>query len=555
MRHRPCGLAATLAFVLAAPVIAGAALPPVQDPKTDRAVEEALARPLSPGAVARLVLYGNRPAVIERLTQALAHEEPEVRAVAARVAFATRHRGLADALVKALAVESNPLAGAEIVRALTLIQGRAADDLLFAAFDRLDPRAASAWMEVVERTRPTDFLPRLTTLPGKAPIGAALATYAATHGDDVARAFEALPPDSPLESIFLSMMGESRYRPAALPWPVLAAGITAGGAPRRVVVFDLLRRQSIKQPLAPEAGPALSALAERVTPADDAWLAIAFELARRTAGGAQRPLAEVIAALPTSKLPFRPWSDALLRTLSPDEEAALRATMGVALAPRESWEDPAKATVHGVVPGSQESVTRMVRPLTPSVLADILKLAGCKPRVDQVVAMNVSYRPTGQVRQVSAPANLGFSSDDCNDAARLLAILDVATGHVLVAAERTDLVLVGLRPNDVVCKRASTARAGAPALVSEGIRPPRKIRNTSPVYPVSLQQQRVQGMVIIQAAIAATGCVAEAEIVQSAHVGFNVSALLAVSDWLYEPTQVDGVDVPVIMMVIVNFTL
>ena len=544
-----------VAAVLLALLGTGARAAGTQDGKADSELAKALARPLSPGSVAILVLHADNPAAAARLTEALAHEQPEVRAVAARVAFAIRHRGLVPALVKALVVEQNSLAGAEIVRALALILGRTADDALFENFERFDSRAPAAWLEVVERARPIDLLPRLDKLPASAPIGAAMATYAAAHANEVAQACATMASGSPVEQIYVSMIGAAFERKDPLPWPVLAAGINAGGAPRRAVVHDLLWRRG--QGIPPDAEAGLVELTGRVTIADDPWLVVALELSRRgrPAEGPPRPIGEAIAALsPTVSPKF--GGGPFLHTLTAEEEGALRKAPGTWLAPRAEWTNPTSPrTVAVSAAGAGGSVSRLVRPLTPGVLADILTLTGCKPRADQVVAIDVSYRPTGQVRNVSQPVGLGFSNKDCNDAARLLAILDTATGHEPVAAERTDLVLVGLRPEDIDCKRASTNRSGTPAVVGAGVQPPRKIRQVNPEYPPGLQQQGKQGVVILRAIISTEGCVAEAEVFQSAHLGFNAAALIAVSGWRYTPTIVDGVEVPVIMTVTVNFTL
>jgi hypothetical protein len=100
--------------------------------------EAALAQPLSPGAVALLAPYANHPTVIAR---ALIDGRPEVRAVAARLAFATGQRTLAETVVTALEAEQDPRVGAEIVRALAL-QPRVRHSRLSRPPERVETAAA-----------------------------------------------------------------------------------------------------------------------------------------------------------------------------------------------------------------------------------------------------------------------------------------------------------------------------------------------------------------------------------------------------------------------------
>lgn len=66
---------------------------------------------------------------------------------------------------------------------------------------------------------------------------------------------------------------------------------------------------------------------------------------------------------------------------------------------------------------------------------------------------------------------------------------------------------------------------------------------------------RISGIVILQAAITATGCVDGAEVLRSVELPLDLAALKSVSGWRFDPTLLDGKPVPVIMIVTVNFTL
>jgi periplasmic protein TonB len=76
----------------------------------------------------------------------------------------------------------------------------------------------------------------------------------------------------------------------------------------------------------------------------------------------------------------------------------------------------------------------------------------------------------------------------------------------------------------------------------------------NPVYPPIAQSARVQGVVIVEAIIGPDGRVTEAKVLRSIPL-LDAAALDAVKQWVYTPTLLNGVPVPVIMTVTVNFTL
>jgi periplasmic protein TonB len=87
-----------------------------------------------------------------------------------------------------------------------------------------------------------------------------------------------------------------------------------------------------------------------------------------------------------------------------------------------------------------------------------------------------------------------------------------------------------------------------------GVRTPVKTRHLDPVYPPIAQAARVQGIVILEATISEDGQVTNARILRSVPL-LDQAALDAVRQWQFTPTLLNGVPVPVIMTVTVNFTL
>jgi protein TonB len=98
------------------------------------------------------------------------------------------------------------------------------------------------------------------------------------------------------------------------------------------------------------------------------------------------------------------------------------------------------------------------------------------------------------------------------------------------------------------------ASGAAPLRIGGAIRQPTQIRRVEPVYPPIAQSARVQGVVILEVLIDETGRVADARILRSIPL-LDQAAIDAVRQWEYTPTLLNGVAMPVIMTVTVQFTL
>ena len=101
---------------------------------------------------------------------------------------------------------------------------------------------------------------------------------------------------------------------------------------------------------------------------------------------------------------------------------------------------------------------------------------------------------------------------------------------------------------------SSSLDATGAVRVGGNIKPPTKITDVRPVYPPDAMAAGVSGMVIIEARIGKDGTVEEAWVLRSIPM-LDQAALDAVRQWRFTPTLMNGVPVPVIMTVTVNFTL
>lgn len=93
-----------------------------------------------------------------------------------------------------------------------------------------------------------------------------------------------------------------------------------------------------------------------------------------------------------------------------------------------------------------------------------------------------------------------------------------------------------------------------PVRVGGNIKPPTKTKDAPPKYPDIAKQARVQGIVILEAIIDPNGNVTNVRVLRSIPL-LDQSAIDAVKQWKYEPTMLNGVPVPIVMTVTVNFAL
>jgi protein TonB len=90
--------------------------------------------------------------------------------------------------------------------------------------------------------------------------------------------------------------------------------------------------------------------------------------------------------------------------------------------------------------------------------------------------------------------------------------------------------------------------------VGGNIKEPKKLKTIDPAYPAIAKQARVQGIVILECTIDPQGRVRDVKVLRGIPL-LDQSAIEAVKQWVYTPTLLNGVPVPVIMTVTVNFKL
>jgi TonB family protein len=126
---------------------------------------------------------------------------------------------------------------------------------------------------------------------------------------------------------------------------------------------------------------------------------------------------------------------------------------------------------------------------------------------------------------------------------------DKASADAVAGKEKADAAAAQERADAAAREKARMAavRPGG------RIMPPKKIKDVPPVYPALAQSAHVSGAVTIEATIGTDGKVVDAKVVRSIPL-LDQAALDAVRQWEYLPTMLNGVPVPVLVTVTVNFT-
>lgn len=168
-------------------------------------------------------------------------------------------------------------------------------------------------------------------------------------------------------------------------------------------------------------------------------------------------------------------------------------------------------------------------------------------------------RPLASADLVNAsPASIhlemGNLPRECESALAALARLSLPDPEAEVAEGEKQWVIVPIYKEYIACAAEVPQEARTPINAGR-VEQPRKIRDVRPGHPLTVQQNRIQGVVILEAIVTPSGCVNSVEVLRSAHPLLDFEAVKAVAGWRYTPTLLDGQPVPVIMTVTVNFTL
>lgn len=247
-----------------------------------------------------------------------------------------------------------------------------------------------------------------------------------------------------------------------------------------------------------------------------------------------------------------------LRGLSPAERGRLLEAVGVEKEARESFKmalDRAGVQTPGVVaPAAEARVLRTLDGFPSEFVRAVIQESGCRGAERAFDGVDATYGPGGRATSVD-PVRSASSAPGCAEAAHILGASSLASG-----GRSRVLAILPERPEFLACLAESPGKT-APALPRPSvsgpadITEPRKIRNVTPNYPKGALEKGVSGMVILDASIAPSGCVASIAVLKGLGLLMDLEAIEAVSGWRYAPALLNGAPTRVTMTVTVNFRL
>lgn len=159
-----------------------------------------------------------------------------------------------------------------------------------------------------------------------------------------------------------------------------------------------------------------------------------------------------------------------------------------------------------------------------------------KPAPTKAMAVNPHVAP------LEAPPTIGVENG-------------IVVDQELVQTTGVDNLVEGLGRTGVVVDQPPVMTASPePVRAGGAIKPPTRIKDAQPIYPVLARSAKKEGVVIIEAIIGVDGKVEDARIIRSIPL-LDQAALDAVNAWEYTPTLLNGRPTPVIMTVTVHFKL
>jgi TonB family protein len=198
----------------------------------------------------------------------------------------------------------------------------------------------------------------------------------------------------------------------------------------------------------------------------------------------------------------------------------------------------------------------LVREVSPSYTSE-----GLRARLQGVVALDVIIEADGSVSDVQVADSLDrtFGLDQRAIEAAKLWRFEPARFNGQPVRVRVRLELeFRLRPQGDERQTArSDFEAGASLATAPGVRAPIVKRSVQPSYTAAAMEQKIQGVVSLDVVVMPDGRVDRVRVVRSlnAEAGLDDAAVAAARRWVFEPGTLNGVPVPVIVRIELEFRL
>jgi hypothetical protein len=496
------------------------------------------------------------PSALETWRGALAAARPEVRAAAGRVAHVSNATALLPDLLTALAVETDRAAAAEMARALASLGDSSVDGALLDVARRLGGDMPLLVGDSLGRTRGPGALAHLKAFreldgPG---WGRRALVRAATRGGRealMAAATAALREQDPLAWEELLALSRGHLDPG-----LVVASLTAPSSRLRAATYwHLARARAEGQVMPPAVEEALRAAPEASGQASDLDARFGMELLGRTLGRAPREDLEWLAEVRRGEAFFPRGVTQLLRDrFTPGER---RET--------EKWllgSGSVEEEVNVIASGARERPDprpelglRIADAFPPGYATGLLDATGCRPpHGEWVVEVEAEFVRSGRLRRIGLPSE---APKGCAEAVRVLALSSLApVGDVEIDASPS-ILLVPLSRERLACMEAESPAGPAAALhdplprARERVKEPRKTKDVKPRYS-DAGLAGIVGEVEVEGTVGRTGCLRDMRKVRGSTL-LAREQMVAMAQWIYTPTRIDGRPVPTSVSVRARF--
>lgn len=561
--NRGMGMAtATRARAFARSVIVACVLGLLSGPgrATGAPLDEFLAAPISPGSIGLLAAFRGDPRIPARLAEALTHAAPEVRRAAARVITVSGLTQLTDDARRALTRERDAETAVELMRAVVFNSTRERDAELIGVATPLGSAVTRRLAHILAWARGADALRHIEEL--------ARSEGGRYDTDFVETATRGGPALSRLASRAIADRNTELWRAAiaAVQWSerpldlsLVRAGLTTSAPKFRAIVLWQVALD-VMVPRQPELWAAtrqsILAVAKEtsgVVDRADGDARLAEVVLGRTLGDKAVEDQGIIALLDGSE-PL--MADRLLHSLDPRlkwpgrERRALERRakrLGVTL--------PTDAADSKQVAVRPAVAVRTLSGLPTGYSADIMRVAACGQDWVGFRSAHVTYDSLGRVADlVTQPPG---TAKPCDLAFQALVSSTLQTDPRL--PRQQEQLVLPLQRDYLACLANTDVELprpiGAPQWDASDVSQPHKTRDVRPIYPRDAIDARAHGTVYLSAVISSAGCVNDIRLETSIHPSINLSAIVALAGWRFEPAVLYGAPVPVRMTATVSFSL
>jgi protein TonB len=515
------------------------------------AQQSSQARGTTPPTMGQLALLLAKPDSTfgASLRTALQSSDAGVRAIAARIVDVGRIVALESDLVSALTAEQDDRVAADMLRAALRLNTPSSRAAVTSYLPHGGPAALQAYAEHLARVAPDRLIDELPMLMTRlVDIDNHLHDIVLMAGEQHRDARERLMrtwmthASGPIWGRLLNRLPSPPDDPAENRMLVDALA-SADGDVRQETAWRVVSWLAANQTV---AASVLDAAAASVDGAGD-WETLARELVRRTRGAEPVDRSAVLQQFgadhsgdvsATARLPQ--WSVA--------EQRIVRTIVGDT--------DSSKSKDASPPPVAMMATARAVDAPWPGFFTSLFDAAGCKKTSTPTYGgIAISYSSDGRPMRVSL--DHGSLSPACQSAlaavARIVEIEDTAAApsdaqQWLILTTQRDVVACADEPEP------PESNITYPVHVRIEKDPKRK-KFVQPVYPEAARRAGLEGTVTIAARLSTTGCVRHARAVRSVDTSLDVSALVAVTQWHYEPAIVQGTPRMVEDTIYVHFAL